>query len=221
MKLVAYINYFLKNLHERSYTYQMVRPEVIRLIEQSEKDVAKHSFARTDYDLARFAICAWTDEAILSSGWADKGKWRKEPLQQVYYQVTNAGESFFERLNALGPHQRDVREIYYLCLSMGFAGQYVNEGDEYMLDQLKLSNLKFLTGTRAGGPTLENSDIFPEAYLSDAPSDLSKGRKKFRRFSVYTLAGICAPVVLYIVLFVIFRFVLSNIGNNLIQSIPK
>lgn len=222
MKLIAYTNYFLKNVNEGVYAYERVRPEVERLLEQSEGDVGAQSFSPADYDLARFALCAWIDEAILSSNWSEKGKWRKEPLQKTYYKVTNAGEAFFERLNSLGPHQRDVREIYYLCLAMGFAGQYVHQGDEYLLDQLKLSNLKFLTGTQKGGKSsLENMEIFPEAYLAHDPSHTVKSAPKRRRFSFTTVMGILFPILLYGGLFVIFRFVLGNIGDNLLQTAPK
>ena len=222
MKLIAYTNYFLKNVSEGVYAYERVRPEVERLLEKSETEAADQSFNPADYDLARFALCAWIDEAILSSNWSEKGKWRKEPLQKLYYKVANAGESFFERLNSLGPHQRDVREIYYLCLAMGFAGQYVHQGDEYLLDQLKLSNLKFLTGTQKGGKSsLENMEIFPDAYLAHDPSLHANASKTRRRFTFATLAGILFPILLYGGLFVIFKFVLGNIGDNLLQSTPK
>ena len=219
MKLIAYVNYFLRNVHESSYTYRKVRPEVLRLLEQSEKEAREQGYAGTDYDLARFAVCAWIDESILSSGWAEKDKWQQEPLQMVYYNVTHAGESFFEQLNTIGPHQRDVREIYYLCLTMGFSGQYVNQGDEYMLGQLKMSNLKSLTGAQTV-PDLAHSHVFPEAYVSEIPTDPKKGRPR-NRFTWVTLASICAPLVLYITLFIVFQFVLSNIGDNLIQNVPK
>ena len=221
MKLIAYMNYFLKNHKGRPTPYETVRPQIERLLEESEKDAETNGFSRTDYDLARFAILAWMDEAVLSSDWKEKTKWMKEPMQQVYYHVTNAGESFFEKLNTIGPHQRDVREIYYLCLSMGFSGQYVKEGDEFMLEQLKMSNLKFLTGAQAGLQNLANSEIFPEAYLTDETFSVLKGVKKNQRSSLSTLIGIVSPVVLYIVLFVIFRFVLGNIGENLIHTVPK
>ena len=63
---------------------------------------------------------------------------------------------FFKKLNSIGPHQRDVREVYYICLAMGFAGQYCNEGDDYLLEQLKTSNLKVLSGGSMGVPTLDH-----------------------------------------------------------------
>ncbi len=120
MKLFAYVVYFLKNNKTRPYPYETVRAEVARLLDKSEKDCEKYSFPRADYDLARFAVCAWIDEAVLSSDWKEKRNWVKEPLQKKYYNVLNAGESFFDKLNNIGPHQRDVREICFLCLSMGF-----------------------------------------------------------------------------------------------------
>ena len=142
--------------------------------------------------------------------------WQREQLQRIYYQVTDAGEAFFERLNTLGLHQRDVREIYYLCLAMGFAGQYCNEGDEYLLEQLKASNLKLLTGSSVGIPSLDKRDLFPEAYpVESEEATPLKGKK---RFSAFTLLCIFAPVGLYLILYLIFYFVLNNIGETLIST---
>ena len=87
--------------------------------------------------------------------------------------TSDAGELFFERLNAIGPHQRDVREVYYLCLSLGFTGQYCNPGDDFMLEQLRLSNLKLLTGSSMGVPSLDKESLFPDAYPTGENQDVA------------------------------------------------
>ena len=172
-----------------------------------------------DYDLARFAIFAWIDEAILSSSWNEKNLWQAEQLQRFYYKTTDAGEIFFDRLNAIGPHQRDVREVYYLCLAMGFSGRFCHEGDEYLLEQVKTSNLKLLTGSSMGLPSLEQGDIFPDAYPSESVDMALKEGKG--RFSTFTLLCIGLPVVLYLFLFLVYWFILGNIGENLLHTVPQ
>jgi type VI secretion system protein ImpK len=198
----------------RQPPFDQVKADIKRLISASEQCLKNTAFSREDYDLARFAICAWVDEAILSSSWKEKGQWQGEQLQRLYYQRADAGEIFFDRLNALGPHQRDVREVYYLCLAMGFAGRYCHEGDEYLLEQLKTSNLKLLTGSSVGVPSLERTELFPEAYPA-GPEEVAQ-RKRKAQFSTFYLLCLAAPVVLFGVLFVIYRFVLSNIGESIL-----
>jgi type VI secretion system protein ImpK len=134
-------------------------------------------------------------------------------LQRLYYQTADAGEIFFDRLNSIGPHQRDVREVYYLCLAMGFKGRYIHEGDDYLLDQLKTSNLKLLTGTSVGIPSLEAGNFFPEAYPTDTGA--STPSKAARTFSKFTLIGLAFPVVLFVGLFIIFTFILGHVGDSL------
>ena len=134
MDLVAYVTYFLKTATAKQPPFDQVRADVNRLLNQSESSLKQGLFSQEDYDRARFAICAWVDEALLSSSWNFKGQWQREQLQRLYYQTTEAGEEFFEKLNGLGLHQRDVREVYYLCLALGFMGRYCHKGDEVFLD---------------------------------------------------------------------------------------
>ncbi|MEE9612320.1 MAG: DotU family type IV/VI secretion system protein, partial [Desulfatiglandales bacterium] len=147
VELIAYVAYFLKSLAQTQPPFEKVKADVQRLLSKSEECLPKGVFSQEDYDQARFAICAWADESILNSSWQEKSRWMGEQLQRLYYQTTDAGEEFFERMNRLAPHQREVREVYYLCLAMGFTGRYCHEGDDYLLEQLKTSNLKLLMGS--------------------------------------------------------------------------
>jgi type VI secretion system protein ImpK len=218
-ELIAYVAYFLKTVNTRQPSFDQVKADIQRLISESQEALNEGNFSQEDYDLARFAIFAWIDEAILSSSWNEKNRWQGEPLQRFYYQTTDAGEIFFDRLNAIGPHQRDVREVYYLCLAMGFSGRFCHEGDDYLLEQVKTSNLKLLTGSSMGLPSLEKEDLFPDAYPSesvDLTSDEGKGS-----FSTFTLLCIAFPVVLYLFLFLVYWFILGNIGENLLHTVPQ
>ena len=213
MELVAYIVYFLRSVKKKQPPFEQVKADVMRLITQSKSVCTQGAFSQDDYEQACFAIYAWIDEAVMSSPWEHKNQWLKEQLQRIYYQTADAGEIFFERLNSIGPHQRDVREIYYLCMAMGFTGRYCHAGDEYLLDQLKTSNLKLLTGSSMEIPALEKTTLFPDAY----PHDISEaGLDKKKPFSTFTLVLIGCPVLLYIGLFVIYRFVLHNVGTNIL-----
>ena len=214
IELVTYTAYFLKTVAKKQPPFDQVKADIQRLISKSQESLNNGAFSQEDYDLARFAIFAWIDEAVLNSSWKEKHRWQGEQLQLFYYQTADAGEIFFERLNTLGPHQRDVREIYYLCLAIGFTGRYCNEGDKYLLEQLMTSNLKLLTGSSLGLPSLEKGELFPEAYpveLNDVVAHKTKNR-----FPTFTLLCLGTPVLLYLILFLIYSFILNNIGETLI-----
>ena len=218
MDVVAYVVYFQKSAHVKQPPYEQVKADITRLLTQSEQCIQKGSFSQEDYDQARFVICAWVDETILASNWNQKNNWQKEQLQRIYYNTTGAGEEVFERLNNLGLHQREVREVYYLCLTLGFKGRYCKGGDEFLLEQLKISNLKFLMGSSVGLLSLERGELFPEAYPVQA-AEITPQKQKFK-FSVLTISGIAAPVILFGLLFLIYHFTLSGVSENIMKAAP-
>ena len=216
MELVAYVAYFAKTVAVKQPAYPQVKADVLRLLTKSEECVSKGWFPQEDYDQARFMICAWVDESILASGWQHKSQWQREQLQRLYYNTTEAGEEVFERLNALAFQQRDVRELYYLCLSLGFKGRFLKPEDEYLLDQLKTSNLKLLLGSSTSVPSLERTDLFPESYPVGG-ADLGSQKKKFR-FSVLTVVALAGPILLFGRLFLIYHFSLDGIAEHVLRT---
>ena len=215
MPLIAYTSYFLKTAERSQPPYEQVKADIQRLLGQSQGWVKKGLFSQEDYDLARFAVCAWVDEAILSSAWNQKGQWQKEQLQRIYYQTTDAGEEFFEKLNGLELHQREVREVYYLCLAMGFAGRFCKPEDETLLAQLKSSNLKILMGRSVGLPSLENADLFPEAIpLESGAKAIPKRGWQFPVLAAIALAG---PVVFFGLLYFVYRFTLNGMADSILK----
>lgn len=216
MDVIAFILYFLKNLNKRPLSYDQVKARVGQLLAESAK--AASDFLPEDYDLARFAVCAWIDEAIMNSLWNERIAWQKEPLQLKFYQTTNAGEIFFDKLNALGPHQNDVREVYYLCLAMGFTGRFIKEEDRFLLDQLKTSNLKVLSGASVGIPSLKKGELFADAYPAEVRQAVT--RTASGMFSLMDILIAVLPVALFGVLYLIYTFVLDNMSASLFSNVP-
>jgi type VI secretion system protein ImpK len=216
--LIAYVAYFIKSVDSRQPTFEQVKTDIERLISKSESCIKIGDFSHEDYDLARFAVFAWIDEIILNSSWKERYRWLGEQLQRIYYHTSNADEIFFEKLNSLGLHQKDVRELYYLCLAMGFTGRYCNRGDELLLEQLKAFNLVALTGTSRTLRSLDTQKLFPEAYRVDG--NKIGTQKSWRSASSFTGLCVCFPVVIFLILFILYRFILSDVGENLLGMIP-
>lgn len=215
--LMAYVALLLRKEPASQPDYETVKKDIQRLIGQSERCMGEGGVKTSDFDMARFAVFAWIDEAVMNSGWEGKRKWQKALLQRQYYGTADAGEVFFDRLNQIGLHQRDIREVYYICLALGFTGQYRNAGDSVLLEGLKNENLKILTGSSMAVPTIQNREMFPEAYVPDSGDPRSDLPGK--RFSPFTGILIAAPVLLYVGLYLIYLFVLSSIGESFIQTV--
>jgi len=204
--IIAYVAYFLKSAVARQPSYDQVRADILSQIAKSESCLENGAVSREDYDLARFAVFAWVDEAIMASSWEGRTQWQREKLQRRYYQTDHAGEIFFERMNSI-VHQRDVREVYYICLAMGFKGQYCGVRDEILLEGLKEEILKIITGSSLNLPALEKRNFFPEAYQEESFKPIPP--KPPDIFSTVTLICLCAPVVIFGALFLGCRFLLE------------
>ena len=103
-----------------------------------------------------FAFVAFLDEVILSSDDPCRHDWAQKPLQEDLFGVSTAGEQFFTRLDNLlskpdTAELADVLEVYYLCLLLGFQGQYILGGRanlQLYSDRLR-QRIERLRGARA------------------------------------------------------------------------
>jgi type VI secretion system protein ImpK len=84
------------------------------------------TIALQDVNDAVYALAAFIDEQVLRSPWQGRQQWMARPLQLIYFGESTAGEGFFQRMQALqaDTSRSHVLEIYYLCLALGFQGQY-------------------------------------------------------------------------------------------------
>lgn len=211
IQLIGYIELMLENLNKHQSSYEQVREDVIRLLTASETTAKKGSIPQDEYDQARFVVCAWIDEALLASIWAHRGMWQREQLQRLYYNTTDAGVEVFDRLNTLALHQNDLREVYYCCISLGFKGRFINQGDDFLLNQLRGSNLKVIAGSTPGMTPPERADLFPEGM----PLRGTEIQPKQSRYSLGTVIAIVAPIALFSVLYLIFRFALAGVFEKI------
>lgn len=119
-------------------TDQFGDPEPLRrrtkeLLDEAEREALQTGVAPDTIRAAKFALVAFIDETILSSDWPHKEEWASTPLQLELYDQYDAGEVFFDRLDRLRENPRanaEALEIYYLCMALGFKGQYQIHGQE-------------------------------------------------------------------------------------------
>jgi len=219
LELVTYVSMTVKDIVGTQTAHDQVRSNVTRLLSKSEACLESGGIPPEDAEQAKFAICAWIDEMLLSITWDGRQQWQKEQLQRQYFKTTRAGEEFFDRLNGLGVHQRDVREVYFLCLGLGFSGRYIHDEDRFLLNQLRGSNLKLLFGSSVGVPSLKETQLFPEALpLADQTEEPPASKA---RFSIAALIGLTAPVLVFAVLYAIYALVLDGYADNILTMVPQ
>jgi type VI secretion system protein ImpK len=151
----------------RQPAYEAVRNEIATLLQRQEAAAKRQGVLEQDYHSARFAVLAWADETILKyAAWEHHSRWNAFPLQLEYYQTRNAGEELFERLERLRADQQEIREIYYLCLGLGFSGRYfLGMEDERKLNQIRHEQAQHLA--------LPVEDIQEMRRLTPQPYDVA------------------------------------------------
>lgn len=76
---------------------------------------------------AKYALVALMDETVLSVPGICRDYWYTRPMQLDIFGDNIAGEEFYVKLQKMlldMEKKKDVLEIYYICLSLGFEGRY-------------------------------------------------------------------------------------------------
>lgn len=92
------------------------------------QDAAKaHGYSSEYILVSRYALCAALDDIILNTPWGGQGQWNSFSLLTVYNQDSSQQERFFlilERIIKDPALYIDVMELMYICLSLGYKGNY-------------------------------------------------------------------------------------------------
>jgi len=76
---------------------------------------------------ATYVLATLLDEAIASTPWGGSGVWAKQSLLVLFHNEAWGGEKFFQLLSRLAENvqaNRDLLELQYACLALGFEGRY-------------------------------------------------------------------------------------------------
>jgi type VI secretion system protein ImpK len=110
------------------------QPDPGDLLERSVR--AMRSFEQRVRDLglpiellrpAHYALCASLDDVVLNTPWGSTGTWAARSLVSSFHQEVRSGERFFDLLGQMRQNPGKflpVIELMYLCMSLGFQGQY-------------------------------------------------------------------------------------------------
>lgn len=207
-------------LHARKFVRQQgdkagveeLRSELRGLLEASRQSAIDHGIPTDMHEAAMFAVVAYIDELLLCSDWKMRGEWQHQPLQRIYFDTTSAGAEFYDRLNELnkfGP-DRDVREVFALCLGLGFRGKYFRGEDRKAYEDAKAFNLSLLLPDEAQR-NIDSATLFPFAYKGH--SDAEKAGFK-PRLSVYPIL-IGVPVVVVLVMALVYSYCMSGMLQQL------
>ncbi|MDH3465217.1 MAG: type IVB secretion system protein IcmH/DotU [Gammaproteobacteria bacterium] len=114
-----------------------LQQRVLSEIRSFESQAQANSIDPQITSTARYILCALLDEMVLNTVWGSASAWSSRSLLSTLHNETWGGERFFAVLNQLlrDPNANmDLLELMYICISLGFKGQYrvVQRGDEQL-----------------------------------------------------------------------------------------
>jgi type VI secretion system protein ImpK len=160
---------------------------------------------------AIFALVAFLDESALSSRNPVFADWARLPLQTELFHHHDAGEIFFQELNATlarddSTQTADMLEVYYLCLLLGFKGRYSAGGD---LRSIMAGIQEKIRRVRAPSRALSPQGGVPAEAVRLVQSD-----PWIRNIAL----GAVASSLVALVAFLIFKFMLTSGASELATS---
>ncbi|MBN1578985.1 MAG: type IVB secretion system protein IcmH/DotU [Chitinispirillaceae bacterium] len=214
---ILYFTVVNKNYGFEQFTCSVLRKRYDDMILASEKSAQTGNIPDNVWRKAFFAVAVWIDESVLLSDWADKAQWCKETLQRTYFKTSNGGVEFFTTLEQLDPNENRIREIYDVCLSLGFKGTHYGESGMGTLKKIINRTIQMIQSDRNPLPP---HNLFPCAYKGNSKLNVTVERES--RLLFLALSAI-VPFLVFILLYVSFQVTLNSARNILIsflQGLP-
>jgi type VI secretion system protein ImpK len=176
-----------------------------------ERKLSQKNITPENLRLAKYCLAAFFDELVMTSDWAGRLTWMSRTLQWLYFGEHAAGEGFFAKLAEIrqqGIEKLDLLELYYLCLQLGFEGQYRVQHPE-RLTMLANEIKNKISHYRA----IDSQELTPEAnkILSFVTAS--------QQIPYWTIVAIVAAlmVVIYLGFMIAIHSIASSSADELVQ----
>ena len=181
--------------------------EAVKTAAQEARNRA--GYATEDIRMATLAVVGFLDETILNLQNPLFADWPRQPLQLELFGTHMAGEVFYQNLRELlgrndSEDLADVLEVHYLCLLLGYSGQYSlgNRGELQSIMTATAQKIRHIRGEFTG---LSPAWRAPQEHFEAARDPWT------RRLTITAVAFL----VLAILLFVFYKVVLVSGASTL------
>ena len=112
--------------------------------------------------LAHYILCAFVDDAVMSTPWGANSQWSRQSLLAAYHNDTQGGDRMFqfaERMEQDPKREPRLMELLYQCLALGFEGRAaLDPRGESLLHQRRARLAQAIVNQRGGQP----ADLSPQ-----------------------------------------------------------
>jgi len=161
---------------------------------------------------ARYSLCTFVDEAVLSTPWGSQSKWQEESLLTTFFNETWGGDRFFvilEQAKREPGRSLALLEVLYVCLVLGFEGKYhVLDRGRAKLEEIIDDLFRILRAQRGD----LDRELSPHWRGAETDSN-----KISTYLPLWVLAAIAAALL--VSLYLAFRFALSGAAYPVFEKL--
>jgi len=125
-------------------------------IREFERRGRAQGIAAERLNAARYILCTALDEAASATPWGGSGAWARQSLLVAFHNEATGGEKVFQLMARLAedvPANRDLLELIYATLAVGFEGRYrAIEGGAAQLEAIRERLAQLLRSASADYP---------------------------------------------------------------------
>ena len=118
-----------------------LRASLVEAVKRFEAAVRATGVPNQEVVAARYILCTMLDEAAASTPWGGSGAWASQSLLVQFHNESWGGEKIFQLLSRLAEDpakNRNLLELVYTALSLGFEGRYrVLDNGRAQLDSVR------------------------------------------------------------------------------------
>jgi type VI secretion system protein ImpK len=172
-----------------------LKEQIAHSIREFERRARAQNIAAERVMAARYVLCTLIDEAAASTPWGGSGAWARNSLLVAFHNESWGGEKVFQLMARLAENvntNRDLLELIYACLALGFQGRYrVLEGGQAQLEAVRDRLAQLLAADRGT----------PVRTLADHWQPSLRGRSVLASWLPLWVTGAIAAAVLLIAYF--------------------
>lgn len=108
------------------FTRPKLQKKVVKLLNHFKQSIAQLNYSSECLLICHYIICLVFDDVIQHTAWGRQEEWSQHTLLKIYYQDIQ-GDKFFIIMQRMikEPHVYiDTIELMYLCLRLGYQGEY-------------------------------------------------------------------------------------------------
>ena len=129
LSAAAPLLHLLGNLRslERTPDPAALRGRTVAAIRRFDADARSAGVAPETVHQARYVLCASIDDVVLNTQWGEHSPWLQDSLVADFHKEVISGENLFyllERLQRDARQNRDLLALMFICISLGYQGQY-------------------------------------------------------------------------------------------------